>query len=516
MQIRVYSHYFEVSEYTREEWPYVKEFSFKYAEYDLRPVIQAKRWGLPKAKPVMKRVYAGYFENKRVFHFHVNLLEEFKELLASSNINYRLEIIPLYQTQYQELKVLPKYVPREDQKPFIDYIVDEGTSKLANLQTGFGKSMIALYSAMLLKGKILVSIETRFFNLWFEACCRNEKQILDLENDEVLFIKGTDNLVKAMNKAIAGELEHVKVFIVAAGTLSIFLETYERFNGNISDMYPVEPSKFYELFDIKTRIKDEVHLSVFANLREELYMHCPKSISLSATLEDGSFRDKIFKIMFPESMRPREATFNQYIDVTCLFYGLKEDSKKKIRISHPRSTDYSHTAFEYSILKNKSIYRSYLSMIKNWLIVTYLKERQEGMKAVIFFESTKMSAEVYTDLSKLFPNIDFGRYVASLNDDYDKVRDCEVLITTVKSFGTGFDIPNLYCALMTNAIKAQNINLQVLGRLRVLKNYDGVKPKFHYLTCTDISKHLDYHRAKKLQFSGKVNSHSENSLLIEI
>lgn len=516
MLIRVYSHYFEVSEYNRDEWQYVKEFSFRYAEYDIRPVIQARRWGLPKAKPVMKRVYAGYFENKRVFHFHVNLLEEFKEKLHENSVTYKLEVVPLYQPSYVDLKVLPKYIPRPDQQPFIDYIVDEGNSKLANLQTGFGKSLIALYSAMLLKGKIMVSIESRFFNLWYEACCRNDKQILDIEDTSVLFIKGTDNLVKAMHKLINKEFDDIKVFIISAGTLAIYLESYERFNGNISDIYPVEPSKFYELFDIKTRIKDEVHLSVFGNLREELFMHCPKSISLSATLEDGSFRDKIFKIMFPESLRPKGAVFNQYIDVTCLYYGLKEESRKKIRTSHPKSTDYSHTAYEYSILKHKQIYRGYLGIISDWIKQVYLKERQEGMKAVIFFESTNMSTAVYGDLRKLFPNVDFGRYVASLNDDYDKVRDCEVLITTAKSFGTGFDIANLYCALMTNAIKAQNINLQVLGRLRVLKNYDNVRPKFHYLTCSDLPKHMEYHRAKKLQFSGKVHSHNESSLLVDI
>lgn len=511
MKITVYSHYFEVSDYQKDGYVIVKEFAFRYAEYDYRKIIQARQYRMPVPKPELKRIHCAMTENKRLFHFHINTLDDFLLLLKEKGFSqYSLEEVPLYQPTPVEIRTLPKYIPRDDQLPFIEYVRAGGRSKVLNLQTGFGKTFIALYSASALPGRILISVETRFFNIWSEALLPGPKQILDLKEDEVIFISGSNDLRKLISHAIAGKLDHIKVIVVASRTIAIYFETWEKMNGSVEGFYDLEPKDFYHALNVGTRIKDEVHLKLASNLFEELFTHCPLSLSLSATLEDGSFNDKLVKIMFPMEMRPQDADFNKYIDVTCLMYRLEHPDK--VRTSHRGSTDYNHNAYEQHIMRYPKMVRNYYRIVKDWLEGVYLAERKPGMRAVVFFETIELASWVFDQLSKDYPEVTFGRYVASIGDDYQKARSQEVLVTTVKSFGTGFDVDNLYCALMTNAIRSQKTNLQVLGRLRQLKNYPGVYPKFFYLTCLDIPKHLEYHNTKRLQFSGKVNSLVENSI----
>lgn len=363
----------------------------------------------------------------------------------------------------------------------------------------------SLYSCAQMGGKIVISLETRFFNIWKDALLPGKKQVLKLTAEEVMFVQGSKDLKALIELGIAGELDEVKVFVVASRTMGLFIEAYERSNGDLQGIYGCNPEDFHEVVDAPIKIKDEVHLGLHANFKEVVNTHTHKYIALSGTLEDGSFRDNIFKILFPFEIRSPESEFMKYIEVTALMYSIR--NMNKVRTSHRGMSDYSHNAFEQSILGNRKLYEGYLKIISEWLQSVYVNHRQKGMRAAIFVESIELATEIHKDLGKTFKELTFGRYCASTGDKYKEAREADVLITTVKSFGTGFDMEDLYCAFMTNSIRSQNTNIQVLFRLRQLKNFPGIFPKFYYLVCSDIPKHMEYHEEKKLQFSGKVKSH---------
>lgn len=512
MKITVFSHFFRVDDFDKAAYfDFVRPFAFQYTEYDYRLVMIAKRRREPPPKPTIKKIYASFYESKRVFHFHRNTLEAFSELLRSKNYeNYDIEYIDLYEPKKFELEVLARYVSKDDQVPLIDYLVADGAMKMLNLQTGRGKTYCALKAASIIGGRVLISIPTRFFNLWMEALGAGEKQVLDLKDEEVLFVQGSKDLRMMMDMAIADQLDGIKVIVVASRTMELYIEAYERTNGDLDGLYPLDPNQLYPVLDIATRIKDELHLYLATNYKEELHLHCPKSISLSATLEDGSFRDKIFQIMFPKEMRSPETEYLRYIDVVALMYTLKD--KDKVRYSHRGSNDYNHIAYEQYILKNRPIWFGYFKLIKEWVDYAFLSCRQPGMRAAIFADSVEMATEIMDSLKDVYPDVDIRRYAASTGDDYHYAREADILVTTVKSFGTGFDVENLFVVLMTTALRSQNTNVQVLGRLRPLKNYVGISPVFYYLTCVDIIKHMTYHEVKKTQFYGKVQSHKSRFL----
>lgn len=505
MKITVYSHFFTVEGYDYNGYQLVKEYAFRFAEYDYRALQRPPRWGQPKPKPKLKKIYAAYTANKREFRFHVNTLHDFMELLKQRQFQYELDYSEIYKPTPVGLALMDGYVPREDQEPLIDYLAGDGLSKVLNLQTGRGKTFCALAAAVKLNGKIFISIETRFFNLWREAM-EGPKKILNVDiNKEVLFIQGTKELRALLQLALDDDLKEEKVYIVAARTLAIFFEAYERYSGNLEGVYPIIPHEMYELLDIATRIKDEVHLSLFANFKEELYLHGPKSISLSATLEDGSFLDKILAIMFPNEIRSPEVEYLKYIEVYSMMYSLNDP--KNVVTSHRGSSDYSHNAYEAYILSKVNTKRNYFKIIQDWLQSAYLDIKVDKQRACVFVSSVEMATALIEHLRQLYPHIHFERYAASAGDVYETAKLADVLITTVQSFGTGFDLDDLICSLLTTSLRSQKTNLQVLGRLRVLKNYPNQTPKFYYLVCSDIPKHLGYHEVKKTQFYGKVKAH---------
>lgn len=507
MKITVYSHNYLVTGHDHFRYPLLKEFAFRFAEYDNRGLNKPFRWGQPKPQPKLKKVYAAYTSNKREFRFHINTLDSFLALLKERDVEYEIEYVPMYEPSKIELKVLPKYIPREEQVPLIDYIVEPGITKVLNVRTGGGKTMMALTGASRIGNKVLISIESRFFNLWVETM-EGEKQIIDVDlSKEVLFIRGSKELSSLLQAAKDNLLQDIKVFVISSRTIANYIEAYEKYNGELDGVYSVAPIDMYKVLDIGVRIKDEVHLSLYANFVEELYMHVPKSISLSATLEDGTFLDKILAIMFPKEWRSPDMDYLQYINVNALVYCF--ENPKRIKYTNRGSSDYSHNAFEDFIIKeqNGKVYNNYVKMIIDRVRHMYVNKKVDKQKACVFVSSVAMADKVHKSIQKAFPKLKVTRYAASSGDVYNEAKEGDILVTTVQSFGTGFDLPDLIYSLMTTALRSQKTNLQVLGRLRVLKNYPDTTPEFEYFVCSDIGKHVAYGQIKKQQFHGKVKAH---------
>ena len=359
----------------------------------------------------------------------------------------------------------------------------------------------ALQASSNIGHRVLISIETRFFNLWYEALHPDSpKQILNLTAEETLYVTGSKELKALLELALAKQLDDTKVIVVSSRTLMIYIETFERFGEDAFAMYPVHPIDFCRVLGVGVRIKDELHLSLHANFIEELYLHIPKSFSLSATLENGTFKDTILGIMFPM----------EYIDVTALMYRLREPNKA--RYTNRGSSDYSHNAYEQWIIKDKKRLDVYVEMIVDWLLHRYVKVRATGQRAAIFVTSVQMATIVTLRSKKAYKDLKIARYAASAGDVYEEARKADVLVTTVQSFGTGFDLDGLICSLLTTSINSPDTNIQVLGRLRELRQFPDVVPVFDYFVCVDIPRQMAYHEDKITLFKPRVKSHKVSHL----
>jgi hypothetical protein len=108
-------------------------------------------------------------------------------------------------------------------------------------------------------------------------------------------------------------------------------------------------------------------------------------------------------------------------------------------------------------------------------------------------------------------NDDYGNklsisdYVSS--HDVSVLYDNDIVVSTAGSSGTGKDIPYLRTAISTVALGSIQRNLQMLGRLRPIKDDLKTDPTYLWMTCLNIPQHMKYDKEKiKVQFPAHTKS----------
>lgn len=359
-------------------------------------------------------------------------------------------------------------------------------------------TFLALYSAYKMGVRWMLVTRGGYVDKWVE----DVEKTYNIPRDRIIVIKGEKALLKAIDKAKQGEFDF-DVILMSTGGYSDYIKHYEQYLGTeLGDMY-MDPRALGMLFGVGLRVVDEAHQMLHAYYRIDLYSHYPKVLFLSATiLGNDALEKRVHEIIYPANKRYNGAEWKCYIHATGLKYNLAEPSKARFT-DHRKN--YSHVIFEQYLMRNKEKLKHYLNMIAN-LTSDFLKKRKPGQKYLIFASTVDMCDLIVKDLkSRKYSGVIVGRYVAE--DNLEDIYGYDIIVTTPGSGGTGIDIPDLATALSTSAISSGKLNIQMLGRLRELKNYPGEEPEYQYLICADIPKQLDYHRQKLELFQGKVKSH---------
>lgn len=136
-QIDLYSHFFKVSKIHPSLYPVIRK-----ASEELLQVRFVKIRGRFKKESV--KVYAAKNPLLGERRFHINYYPRFQELLRSMRVNEsELTIVthPLYEPKDFSAKMPDSVVMRDYQLDVIDYIEQDGCSKLVTLPTGTGKGL---------------------------------------------------------------------------------------------------------------------------------------------------------------------------------------------------------------------------------------------------------------------------------------------------------------------------------------------------------------------------------------
>lgn len=360
-------------------------------------------------------------------------------------------------------------------------------------------TFLAMWCAWKLGLRTVFIFKGGFAKRWLEAL----EETFEYEDGELLLIRGAGGMVRLQEMALDGSL-NAKCIIITNQTMRDYIKDYEDSNGK-SDIYPIPAPLFYQKTGIGFRVMDEVHLEFHLNLRQDLYTHTMKSLSLSATMTSSDqFKNRMYDIAYPVRERNDGGGYHVYMSVSALIY----------RISNPKALrwkggtgGYHHNTFEQSLNRNKQTRENYLKMIDHIVKMKFINVREEGQKMLVFFASVDMCTMYEKRLKNLYPDLTIARYVQG--DKYEDMLNADITVSTVLSAGTAVDIPNLRVALMTTAIDSQQSNEQVMGRTRVLVDFPDVTPEFLYLLAEDIDRHVAYHQNKKQFFRGKVLAHHE-------
>lgn len=331
------------------------------------------------------------------------------------------------------------------------------------------------------------------------------KEFMTPGKNELMVIRGSGPLKSAINAARMGEFpEETKLVILTTGTLHSFLKEYET-NGK-NNAFEIEPHELYSLLGIGVVLIDESHEGYHLNYRSDIYRNVESVIHLSATLEtEDRFRRMIYDILYPANSWAPEVEYDAYIDVTAVKYHVK--TPKRYPTTRRGSDMYSHAAFEEIFLRCDRTFTIYMTIILDRIMEQYIKTHQPGQKMLLFFSLTELCDKAAKWLKTKLTDLDICVFISGCSEELFLKND--IIVTTIESCGTARDIPDLVYALLTRNVMRLEANEQIKGRLRKIKRWPEMSPKFDYLVCMGIPKHMEYHEAKRKQFEGKVASHTE-------
>jgi len=482
------SHFFKIIKMTDR----IRTLCFKFMnQYGQKEFVNSK------GKSILKvtKYYACRTSDTNEFRFHIGQLKPFLNLLSDELINenmYDVEEIGLYMPDKVKLSIKDGWTLRDYQEDCRDFILkddkDALLSKLVSLPTGTGKTFTALYTLASLQQKTVICVLPTYMDKW----ASDITNIVNVKPKDIMLIRGSDQLKGLMTAAKHHKLPQ-KYFIISLRTYMNYIKAYEEHNGNIEELgYDLKPDELFEALRVGNLLIDEAHQHLHAVYRLITYSNIPLVVGLTATLlSDDKFIVNMQHIIFPKEKRYDKVKMKKYIKAYAIAYRFRNFRKSKVRVSEWKSKNYSHNAFERSILKNSNLTKKYMDIIYSIADVGYIKPFESGDKLIIFAASKKMCEVIVNYFKKKHPELDIRKYTEE--DPYENAIEPDIRVTTIQSCGTAIDIPNLRCTILTNSISSSGSNLQVLGRLRELKNKDV---KFFYMYCEDIKKQYQYHIKK--------------------
>lgn len=351
-------------------------------------------------------------------------------------------------------------------------------------------TFMALYAATRLQVRTAVVMGAMHIDTWK----KDADWILEGGSEEnIRVIKGGIKLRKLIAEAKADKLNS-NILLFSINTLRDYLTDYEK-NGTSG--YGCEPKDLWALLGVGLRITDESHENLHFHFRLDIETHSNKVVFLSATLKSNDpFINKMYETIYPLRARFTKLEWKKYIRVEALGYGLLEPQKVRYKGHGGR---YNQIVYEDWLRKKDSRLINYFKMIHRIATVGFLNDYQPGQKLLIFFSSKAMCEEAAIYLRNVISDKTIHAYTG--DHDTEILHTNDIVCTTLGSAGTGKDIDGLTTVIMTTALVARERNIQVLGRLRNLESkFPGVTPRFYYVVCRDIDKHVQYHKTKQVLF----------------
>ena len=460
----------------------VKEFSKRFNTYMYVYNHKEKR----KVK-VLDRQYCAGNKFLNEYIFHIFYIKDFMWML--NKFGYGRDNIDIFENDKFKPNVLgvnfnyEKYILRDYQEMVNRQVTEHKDvySMLIDHQTGFGKGIMSISSVCDINKSVGILILPKYIEKWVAEL----KQTTDVKDSDIAIIQGSKDLIAYMNLAKTGNYK-AKFIIFSNRTISNYMRDYEECEDMCEFIYPVVPTEFTECFKLGILMIDEVHQEFYSVFKACLYFNVELILGMSATLtsEDPS-KERYYNVLFPPNVRLSNLGHDKYIELHEVRYYI--DNPKRIRCIN--NMGYNHILFEQSIMRHSVQIRNYVDMIKYYIKKTYIDRKEKGDKLLIFASSIDLCTLLTYTVKSIYQDLKVSRYVE--DDPFENIVDSDIVISTVLSSGTAFDIPGLITVIQTISVKSKQANIQALGRLR---KKDGKQMKYYQLFSKDIQKQNDYHK----------------------
>jgi len=245
-----------------------------------------------------------------------------------------------------------------------------------------------------------------------------------------------------------------------------------------------------------TKIIDEAHLFFRNTLRIDGSANISNNLYMTATFERSSSEEsRLFSICMSKVKQFKIDTdalesygIMKHINILACevnSYLSKEELANMItlvKIGNKTARTINIGRYMRAVVPDNGYITEYM---KQCMTVSKIVREKIIYGKMLVLAPTVNATEIFANiLRNIFPNLKIGtinsKNSKSLNDQ--NKEECDIIVSTVKSTGTGMDIPDLSIVVCTEQYKSPVLSDQVSGRLRTRK--DGKDT--YYVDITDI------------------------------
>lgn len=476
----------------------------------LRPFCKrefAKLSKVPTGRPnqfkwEVSHVFARFNKDQTELRFNASKLEDFVSFMKQNGYNdarIKFQDEKVIKAKKASLRMLnPLIKPRNlMQEDYCEFMQGPSPLVVNNMTTGSGKTFCAIWTAVQLGKRVLITVLPRYVDIWIKAI----GEFLDVVPTDLLV--ADEYGIEKLHEAMKSGLFNPKIIILPLTKIDGYLKKMKE-DPTVPDLDEV----FNDL-GCGVRIIDEAHESIYSVYMSLMYGNHEKTIALSATLEgDDQFINGIYRQIFPHSCYLRPPEYTKYIHVIAYQHHL---DVWKYKINTKGFGGYNHVKFEQGIMKSPYVFEQMYQMYKGAFKDYYMDTYQEGQKAMWFFATTEFCDLFLRRLLKDYPDLDAICFNSKTTkkDTKDEYRKHRVVITTPGSCGTGKDIPMLYIVFSPISVSSLQRNDQMVGRTRPIdKWWPELDPIFLYFVCPEVPKQIEYHRKRRQIFNKKCKKYT--------
>lgn len=394
-----------------------------------------------------------------------------------------------------------KIEDREDQVDLISFMSDpEQAFKALEASTGIGKTYTSIKATLVQLGVRTLIQTDRLADMWLS-------ELLDkttLKRDEIFILKGRASVIQLAKIAQSGRKKNFPKCIIASQ------RTLARYAAASSPPYNEIPPlhKVLKLLEFGAMIVDEVHMAFHTNTLIALSVNLPFNIFLSATYErSNEDSDAIFKLTFPESIRYGAHHTKRYTDVFVYSYTLGGVIGSR---SYCGREGYMQSKYEDALCNNKQAFKALVQhVLKPIIQMHYLNIALPGERLLILVYRRKLAGMLAEELQKLYPDQRVITFLGGDSDEKYEKGDCDWVVSSLGSFGTGRDLRRLITAIQLTSFEASATAKQCVGRLRHIKGRTTV---YVDLYNRDIDAHRRHIKKRGMAYRTKALNYYEGQL----
>ena len=433
MNLDVYNTHMELYPYTKDDYPWIEDYytaidKFTQLEFPCGYIIENGKLYIPRGSPLKKI-----------------------EATMKTSAVYKTKSDP---RESMSRRFSSLYDLRDDiQQDAVNFLMNNNRRQLAlNLATGLGKTFVVCYTTTKLNEKTIIithneGIKQQWINTYHKMFDYRPKNLMNISGS---------NIIECIMR---DEVDSADVYFVNHQTLRSYMTQH---NG-----YTLH--KFFKKIKVGIKVYDESHLE-FANiLLLDFFSNTYRTWYLTATFDrSDKTESKCFRRAFESVEAFGEEESKDVVERHVIYHVVNinsratpSDKAKVMGWNGMSAISYGRYAFHDDT--KQTAYQSILAVLE--------KTKELEGKTLIFVPLIETVDELVKKLKLDHPEKTISSYHSKISkEDKDSAIKKDIIVSTIRSCGTGRDIPGLRVLICAEPIASKVVAQQMFGRLRPYKD----------------------------------------------